>query len=86
MRLVPRSLPATVAAVAAAERDGFALTDSGRRALVLLARGKRDAEIARELSLSESAVRKLVQRTVRLGRGADPVSGGRDHREDGPAR
>jgi DNA-binding CsgD family transcriptional regulator len=68
MRLVPRSLPAAVAAVAAvaaAERDGSGLTDSGRRALVLLAQGKRDAEIARELSLSESAVRKLVQRTVR---------------------
>jgi DNA-binding CsgD family transcriptional regulator len=65
MRLVPRSLPAAVAAVAAAERDGSALTDSGRRALVLLAQGKRDAEIARELSLSESAVRKLIQRTVR---------------------
>jgi DNA-binding CsgD family transcriptional regulator len=65
MRLVPRSLPADVAAVAAAERDGSALTDSARRALVLLAQGKRDAEIARELSLSESAVRKLIQRTVR---------------------
>ena len=65
MRLVPRSFPATVTAVAAAERGGSALTDSGRRALVLLAQGKRDAEIALELSLSESAVRKLVQRTVR---------------------
>jgi DNA-binding CsgD family transcriptional regulator len=70
MRLVPRSLPAVAGAAGAAgaagtERGGSALTDSGRRALVLLAQGKRDAEIARELSLSESAVRKLIQRTVR---------------------
>ena len=64
MRLVPRSLP-VVAADTAAERGGSGLTDSGRRALVLLAQGKRDAEIAPELSLSESGVRKLVQRTVR---------------------
>jgi DNA-binding CsgD family transcriptional regulator len=65
MRLVPRSFSAAAGGAAAAERDGSALTDSGRRALVLLAQGKRDAEIARELSLSESAVRKLIQRTVR---------------------
>lgn len=62
MRLVPRSLP-----VPAGAAPGFAgsLSEPARRALALLAEGMRDAEIARELNLSESAVRKLVQRTVR---------------------
>jgi DNA-binding NarL/FixJ family response regulator len=63
MRLVPRSLPS--AAHLRASVNGSSLSESARRALVLLAEGKRDAEIARELNLSESAVRKLVQRTVR---------------------
>ena len=40
------------------------LEEQARRVLTLLADGQRDAEMARELSLSESAVRKLVQRTV----------------------
>jgi DNA-binding NarL/FixJ family response regulator len=62
MRLVPRSLPA---AEAGAPVIGSSLSDTARRALELLAEGMRDAEIARELNLSESAVRKLVQRTVR---------------------
>jgi DNA-binding NarL/FixJ family response regulator len=62
MRLVPRSLPAPAAGAAPV---GPALSDTARRALALLAEGMRDAEIARELNLSESAVRKLVQRTVR---------------------
>jgi DNA-binding NarL/FixJ family response regulator len=62
MRLVPRSLPARTDG--APELSG-PLSETARRALVLLAEGMRDAEIARELNLSESAVRKLVQRTVR---------------------
>jgi DNA-binding NarL/FixJ family response regulator len=41
------------------------LSEPAQRALALLAEGKRDAEIAVELSLSESATRKLIQRTVR---------------------
>jgi DNA-binding CsgD family transcriptional regulator len=63
MRLVPRSLP--LAGLSAPSINESALSEPGRRALALLAEGKRDAEIARQLSLSESAVRKLVQRTVR---------------------
>ena len=43
---------------------GPPLDEQARRVLTLLADGQRDAEMARELSLSESAVRKLVQRTV----------------------
>jgi DNA-binding NarL/FixJ family response regulator len=62
MRLVPRSLPAPPASAPAL---GPAVSDTARRALGLLAEGMRDAEIARELNLSESAVRKLVQRAVR---------------------
>jgi DNA-binding NarL/FixJ family response regulator len=63
MRLLPRAAPAGAQAPPGAA--AIVLTESARRALVLLADGMRDAEIARELSLSESAVRKLVQRTVR---------------------
>jgi DNA-binding NarL/FixJ family response regulator len=62
MRLVPRSLPAPAGS---APSISPSLSDTARRALALLAGGMRDAEIARELNLSESAVRKLVQRTVR---------------------
>jgi DNA-binding NarL/FixJ family response regulator len=41
------------------------LSEPAQRALALLAEGKRDAEIAVELNLSESATRKLIQRAVR---------------------
>ncbi len=41
------------------------LGEQARRALELLADGLRDAEIALELNLSESATRKLIQRAVR---------------------
>jgi DNA-binding NarL/FixJ family response regulator len=47
------------------EASGPPLGDQARRALVLLADGQRDADIARALNLSESAVHKLVQRAVR---------------------
>lgn len=63
MRLIPRSVPATPGGAESAPR--VALPDSARRVLELLSEGMRDAEIALELNLSESAVRKLVQRTVR---------------------
>lgn len=67
MRLLPRAL--TVGAQAApAAPTGAAVTALGEpamRALALLADGMRDAEIALELSLSESAVRKLIQRAVK---------------------
>jgi DNA-binding NarL/FixJ family response regulator len=62
MRLVPRTLSVSLPAPAAPA--GSELTDAARRVLELLAEGMRDAEIARELHISESAVRKLVQRTV----------------------
>jgi DNA-binding NarL/FixJ family response regulator len=62
MRLVPRALPS---ATPPANADaGPPLGEPARRALALLAAGQRDAEMAHELNLSESAVRKLVQRTV----------------------
>jgi DNA-binding NarL/FixJ family response regulator len=64
MRLLPRALPPTASRTA----DDVAQTPLGepaQRALALLAEGLRDAEIALELNLSESAVRKLIQRTVR---------------------
>lgn len=61
LRLVPRELP-----TAGADPVGqVSLSEMAQRALELLAEGMRDAEIARQLNLSESAVRKLVQRTVR---------------------
>jgi DNA-binding NarL/FixJ family response regulator len=63
MRLTPRSMPTAPGAIEGA--PGVALPDSARRVLELLSDGMRDAEIALELNLSESAVRKLVQRTVR---------------------
>jgi DNA-binding NarL/FixJ family response regulator len=62
MRLVPRSLPAADPASDAAIAN---LSEPARRALALLGEGMRDAEIAGHLHLSESAVRKLIQRTVR---------------------
>lgn len=62
MRLLPRSSPTAAVTGAAAQP---VLLDTSRQVLGLLAAGMRDAEIARELNLSESAVRKLVQRTVR---------------------
>jgi DNA-binding NarL/FixJ family response regulator len=62
IRVLPRSLPSTPAA--AGKGDDALLHEPARKALMLLAEGRRDADIARELNLSESAVRKLVQRTV----------------------
>jgi DNA-binding NarL/FixJ family response regulator len=67
MRLLPRALRP-----GAAGHDGpsgvQALGEPAQRAMELLAGGLRDAEIARELNLSESAARKLIQRAVqRLG-------------------
>jgi DNA-binding NarL/FixJ family response regulator len=62
MRLLPRSWPTSGATGADAQP---VLLETPRQVLALLAAGMRDAEIARELNLSESAVRKLVQRTVR---------------------
>jgi DNA-binding NarL/FixJ family response regulator len=65
MRLLPRGLPL----VGRGPQDGASANEPlGERALgalALLADGLRDAEIARHLSLSESAVRKLVQRALR---------------------
>ncbi|HEX4107798.1 MAG TPA: hypothetical protein VHX88_06660 [Solirubrobacteraceae bacterium] len=65
MRLVPRSLPAAAAPAAGDRAPLLRPGEPAHQALVLLAAGLRDAEIAHELSLSESAVRKLIQRTVR---------------------
>jgi DNA-binding NarL/FixJ family response regulator len=61
MRLVPRALPPSLTTAGDAEPQ---LSDQARRALALLADGRRYAEIAGALNLSESAVRKLVQRTM----------------------
>lgn len=63
MRLLPRQLPSSAAPSGRVEPAR--LDEPAQRALALLADGLRDAEIARELHLSESAVRKLIQRTVR---------------------
>jgi DNA-binding NarL/FixJ family response regulator len=63
MRLVPRSDPRTKPPVR--DLGDTTLSEPARRVLSLLAAGMRDAEIARQLNLSESSVRKLVQRTVR---------------------
>jgi DNA-binding NarL/FixJ family response regulator len=60
MRLVPRG----VTAAPGGALEAPPLADDARRVLTLLAEGQRDAEMARNLGLSESAVRKLVQRTV----------------------
>jgi DNA-binding NarL/FixJ family response regulator len=65
MRLLPRRLPP--AAAESVEQTRTRLDEPAKRALAFLADGLRDAEIARELNLSESAVRKLIQRTVRRG-------------------
>jgi DNA-binding NarL/FixJ family response regulator len=62
VRVLPRTLPVQLAPPADPAAE---LGDAARQVLALLAAGMRDAEIARELSISESAVRKLVQRTVR---------------------
>jgi DNA-binding NarL/FixJ family response regulator len=64
MRLLPRALvwhPPSAPAAPVHEPLGM----PAHRALELLADGMRDAEIAVELSLSESAVRKLIQRTLK---------------------
>ncbi len=62
MRLLPRALPVFTAPAAPVPSP---LGEPAQRALELLADGMRDAEIALELNLSESAVRKLIQRAVR---------------------
>ena len=64
MRLLPRALPPT-ASRRPEDAAQIVLGEPAQRALELLADGLRDAEIALELNLSESAVRKLIQRTVR---------------------
>jgi DNA-binding NarL/FixJ family response regulator len=64
MRLVPRRLPPAPPGPDESI-EHTRLDEPAKRALALLADGLRDAEIARELHLSESAVRKLIQRTVR---------------------
>jgi DNA-binding NarL/FixJ family response regulator len=61
VRIVPRSLPLAISAPAV---PGAGLPEPAQEVLALLAEGLRDAEIARRLNVSESAVRKLVQRTV----------------------
>jgi DNA-binding NarL/FixJ family response regulator len=61
MRLLPRALPPSAPVPQAQRRP---LSESGRRVLMLLSAGMRDAEMAHEMNLSQSAVRKLVQRTV----------------------
>jgi DNA-binding NarL/FixJ family response regulator len=64
MRLLPRGLPRPAPSLRAVPVQE-PLAGPAQQALALLAEGKRDAEIALELSLSESAVRKLIQRTLR---------------------
>jgi DNA-binding NarL/FixJ family response regulator len=70
MRLLPRALVPTIG-VGGAGGAGFdtrspdSLGEPAQRALQLLADGMRDAEIAIELNLSESAARKVIQRGVR---------------------
>jgi DNA-binding NarL/FixJ family response regulator len=64
MRLVPRGLSPS-ASRSPHDVAQTSLGEPAQRALELLADGLRDAEIALELNLSESAVRKLIQRTVR---------------------
>jgi DNA-binding NarL/FixJ family response regulator len=67
MRLLPRDLPLPPGQQPhpAPAPEALRLGEPAQQALALLADGLRDAEIARELNLSESAVRKLIQRTVR---------------------
>jgi DNA-binding NarL/FixJ family response regulator len=64
MRLFPRALDPTLPTGGDLQRPA-ALGEPAQRALELLAGGLRDAEIARELNLSESAARKVIQRAVR---------------------
>jgi len=64
MRLQPRALPPT-ASPPQHDAAQTLLGETAQRALELLADGLRDAEIALELNLSESSVRKLIQRSVR---------------------
>lgn len=68
LRVTPRALPLGRPTTWPAVEDAapsLALGEPAQRALELLADGMRDAEIALELSLSESATRKLIQRAVR---------------------
>jgi DNA-binding NarL/FixJ family response regulator len=73
LRVTPRALPFAGSAwtgnsAEIGDRTGARsseLSGPAQQALALLAEGMRDAEIARELSLSESATRKLIQRAVR---------------------
>jgi DNA-binding NarL/FixJ family response regulator len=65
MRLLPRSLPAAAPVGRTVMAAPSGLGEPAQRALELLAQGLRDAEIALQLNLSESAVRKLIQRAVK---------------------
>ena len=67
LRVTPRALPfgGPPRPAQADAAPSFALGEPAQRALELLADGMRDAEIALELNLSESATRKLIQRAVR---------------------
>jgi DNA-binding NarL/FixJ family response regulator len=65
MRLLPRALPLGGRVADTGPAAGEPLGERAVRALTLLADGLRDAEIAHDLSMSESAVRKLIQRAVR---------------------
>jgi two-component system, NarL family, nitrate/nitrite response regulator NarP len=68
MRLLPRVLPSSIGGVARSGTTVESLGQPAQRAIELLADGMRDAEIARELHMSESAARKVIQRAVhRLG-------------------
>jgi DNA-binding NarL/FixJ family response regulator len=68
VRVVARDLrvySAVASGQGAPQSSSLAFGEPAQRALTLLAEGMRDAEIARELHLSESATRKLIQRAVR---------------------
>ena len=70
LRILPRALPLGAPSRGPGDpgdraRPAVTQSEPAQRALTLLAEGMRDAEIARELSLSESATRKLIQRAVR---------------------
>ncbi len=69
MRLLPGALSSSsTGGVAGSGTTVESLGQPAQRAIELLADGMRDAEIARELHMSESAARKVIQRAVhRLG-------------------
>lgn len=65
LRLLPRSFSVAGASARARADATPSLGEPAQRAMQLLAEGLRDAEIALRLNMSESAVRKLIQRAVR---------------------